>query len=257
MTLRSRLRAVVRRAVLGTLTAALLSSPTAAAAAQGSEETIQMSWDGRSYADQTVESFVGAPVVVPGDQDSSTLIVRNEGPTAGVLRATISNVQMGSVSRAADNDDFYDDLSVRWDSGQNSVTDLAANGDTPVMRTRLEQGETAKLTIGYELPLEVTSGNRTEVGKRSASFDVILTLGGELPEAAESRSAEPTSGDRAVGENSEAGSDWFTPVRPGPGFLAETGMNLLWLAVLGILAVSVGGMMRRAAAKHGREQRQQ
>lgn len=258
MTRRTHRVMIVRTAVLGMLSAVLLLSGTAAgAAAQTNEEAIQMSWDGRSYVAETFESFVGTPVVVPGDQASRTLLVRNEGPSVGVLRASITNVELLSSGSAAGDDDFYNDLTVHWNTGQASMTELGANEATEVIERPLEEGETTELTIGYEFPLEATSGNRAEVGARSATFDVVLTLGGERPSNQEhSSSAAPPPSGGAEETSSEAGLRSLTPQRPAPGFLAETGWNALWLAVLGAIAMALGGWLRRTAVKHGRTAQQ-
>lgn len=242
---------MVRTAVLGMLSAVLLLSGTVAAvAAQTNEDAIQMSWDGRTYVAETFESFVGTPVVVPGDQASRTLMVRNEGPSAGVLRVTITNVELLGGGSAAGDDDFYDDLTVHWNTGKASMTELSTNETTEVIERPLEEGETKELTIGYEFPLQAHSGNRAEVGARSASFDVVLTIGGERPSDPEHISpAAPRSSGVVDESSSEAGQSVLTPQRPGPGFLAETGWSALWLAVLGVLAIALGGWLRRTAAK--------
>lgn len=242
---------IVRTAVWGMLSAVvLLSVIAAAAAAQTNEDAIQMSWDGRTYVAETFESFVGTPVVVPGDHASRTLLVRNEGPSEGVLRAAITNVELLGGASAAGDDDFYDDLTVHWSNGKASMNELGANEATEVIERPLEEGETTELTIGYKFPLQSTSGNRAEVGARSASFDVVLTLGGERPSDPEnSSSAAPPSSGVVDESSSEGGQSVLTPQRPGPDFLAETGWSALWLAVLGALAIAVGGWLRRTAAK--------
>src|SRR5699024_9901321 len=56
-------------------------TPTGPAAAAAHSEAVPLSWDGRSYAATTTESFLGTPVTVPGDNASRTLLVRNDGPT--------------------------------------------------------------------------------------------------------------------------------------------------------------------------------
>src|SRR5699024_1902204 len=50
-------------------------------AASGNEvltEAVQLSWDGSSFASSTLENFFGAPVSVPGDSATRTLLVRND-----------------------------------------------------------------------------------------------------------------------------------------------------------------------------------
>lgn len=255
----------VRAAIVGSLTAVLLSSDAAAtASAQTHEEAIQMSWDGRGLAEETRESFLGAPITVPGDRAERTLLVRNDGPSAGVLRAAITEVDLLGSGSAADGRGFYDDLTVHWDAGQGSVSELSmaelhANDTTHIFQTNLEQDATAELTIGYDFPLEATSGNRSEAGPRSGSFEVLLTLGAEAPAGVEHSPPEDRRSERHPAESpfipggetmvGEAEENFLTPQRSGPSFLADTGWGTLWLAALGVTAVGLGWWLRRTAAK--------
>src|SRR5699024_5348860 len=59
------------------------------------------------------------------------------------------------------------------------LAELQANGETPIAEIPLEQGETTTISIGYDFPVDSVSGNSSEVGARSASFDVLLSLGGD------------------------------------------------------------------------------
>lgn len=170
---------------------ALLATAVGGAAAHAAvpyDESIHMSWDGTTYTGVTAESFLGTPVTVPGDSVSRTVLVRNDGPMSGTLRASIVNVELldpaaPDVHHAtgADEGSLYDDLVVRWPGGSASLTELDANGVTPVLEVELGKGGHVPVTVGYELPAEATSGNRANVAERSASFDVLLEIGGELP----------------------------------------------------------------------------
>src|SRR5699024_1738639 len=106
-------------------------------AASGNEvltEAVQLSWDGSSFASSTLENFFGAPVSVPGDSATRTLLVRNDGPADATLRATIVNVNLlgpgaagvhhhaghqapddsGLYVGAGPQGNFYDDLHLSW-----------------------------------------------------------------------------------------------------------------------------------------------
>src|SRR5690606_40417791 len=90
-----------RRAAMTVALAAVLTAGAGTAHADPSyDEAIQLSWDGRTYTSVTAESFLGTPVSVPGDSASRTLLVRNDGPTAGTLRASIVNVELADPDRS-------------------------------------------------------------------------------------------------------------------------------------------------------------
>lgn len=194
-----------RRAAAASLLA-VLGTAGAAHAAVPFDESIHLSWDGHSYTGVTTESFLGAPVAVPGDSASRTLLVRNDGPMAGTLRASIVNVELldpdapdvhhepahrdpdGSGAPtgdpylgAGDQGSFYDDLLLHWSTGSASLAELDTSGTTQVLEIELAKGEEIPLTLAYELPLEATSGNGANVAPRQASFDVLLEIGGDWP----------------------------------------------------------------------------
>src|SRR5699024_8263843 len=197
--------AALATGLLGLLAGPAAAAPTTAAtspaAAADHSEAVQLSWDGSSYAATTTESFLGTPVTVPGDNATRTLLVRNDGPTDGTLRATIIDVQLldpdapdvhhnpehvapddsGLYTGAGDQGSFYADLRVGWGSGSASMTQLAGNGQTQILQVPLARGEQVPITLDYVLPLAATSGNQANVAERLASFDVLLQLGGDLP----------------------------------------------------------------------------
>jgi hypothetical protein len=144
-------------------------------------DPIQLSWDGSDYADTVVESFVGTPVAVPGDSVQRTLHVRNDGPSDGTLTVTITHVELLDPDAGLD-DSFYDDVIVDWGTGSGSLAAIDDAGDTSVLTRPLAMGETTEVTIGYDFPIDATSGNRSDVGDRQASFDVVFTLGGDIAE---------------------------------------------------------------------------
>ncbi len=207
------------------------------------DESIHMSWDGTTYTGVTTESFVGTPVAVPGDSASRTVLVRNDGPATGTLRASIVNVDLldpaaPDVHHASGEDEgsFYDDLVLRWPGGSASFTELDANGVTPVLEVELAKGRGVPVTVGYELPEGATAGNRANVAPRRASFDVLLEIGAELPE-------EPAAAPDPVPTGTHGRSEVDVPPAAGSstGRLQETGAGVGPLVTLAGLAAALGG----------------
>ena len=255
-------KTLVHAAGAGVLTAGLLGAAMAPASASPAyDESIQLSWDGSSYAATTTESFVGTPVTVPGDQADRTLLVRNDGPTEGVLHAVITNVELldpdsddvhhnpdhqapddpGRYAGAGDQGDFYEDLTLNWSAGEASMAHLDASETTEILTTELAPGEETEITIGYEFPVGATSGNTANVDPRSASFDVVLTLGGEIPEEPE---PTPTDPDPTPSPKPDAPSDPAAAEQPRDS-LPVTGTNLMWLVLAGGAAVFIGILLNR------------
>ncbi|WP_120003240.1 LPXTG cell wall anchor domain-containing protein [Nesterenkonia muleiensis] len=279
MIMRLKRKTLVHAAGAGVLTASLLGAAMAAASASPAyDDSIQLSWDGSTYAATTTESFVGTPVAVPGDQATRTLVVRNDGPTEGVLHAVITNVELldpdsedvhynpnhqapdesGYYSGAGHQGDFYDDLTVSWSTGEASMTHLDASETTEILTTDLAPGEETEVSIGYEFPIEATSGNTANVDPRSASFDVILTLGGEIPEEPEPTPTEPEEPTTPTAPPPETSEPEPTPSpepdAPGDPAAAEqprdslpvTGANVMWPALVGALLAFSGLILHRA-----------
>ncbi|WP_453983865.1 LPXTG cell wall anchor domain-containing protein [Brevibacterium casei] len=249
-----------------------LGTGTAAEAAP-TDTAIQMSWDGSAYSDTTTETFVGFPVTVPGDSTSRTLTVRNDGPTDGTLTVSIVDVDLLTADIP---DEFYDDLRIDWKRGSSSIKDLAAAGTTRIMEIPLAKGETTPVTIGYDFPIEATSGNKSNVGARQGSFDVLLELGGDATDpdgGAGSDGSGKDSGSDGSGKNSgsdgsgndsstqsdassnagsnaasNAGSNSDGTTADG-GYLPRTGGAMWWMAILGAVLAGAGAAMVRAVRR--------
>lgn len=216
---------------------ALLAVP---ASATSYTEAISLSWNGTDFAPTTTESFIGVPVSVPGDSASRTLQVRNAGPSAGVLTASIVDAQ----ARDLDLDTFYEDLTISWEGGSARFADLVSDGDTEILEIPLAQGATTPVTIGYDFPVDATSGNAANGGSRQATFDVVLTLSGELPTTPTPRVTETTT------ETSAGTTPATTPAgtaAPKPDGLSSTGAPVLGLAAGAVALVGLGvwALMRR------------
>ncbi|MBD8061596.1 hypothetical protein [Oceanitalea stevensii] len=246
--------------VLSTVAAAAVAVGLGAGSAHAAvpyDESIHLSWDGTTYTGVTTESFLGTPVTVPGDSASRTVLVRNDGPATGTLRASIVNVDVldpaaPDVHHASGEDEgsFYDDLVLRWPGGSASFAELDANGTTPVLEVELAKGREVPLTVGYELPVGATSGNRANVAPRSASFDVLLEIGAELP---------PESGVEPLPVPTETHGLSEVDVPPAAGSstgrLQDTGADVGRIVALAGLAAALGAglalLARRRTAAAG------
>ena len=150
---------------------------SATSAIQQHNAALQLSWDGVQYSSSTDEGFFGTPIIVPGDSARRTLLIRNDGPSDAILRGVIHNVAL-THDRA---DGFYDKLLIDWNTGQTSMRQLAANGETTIVDMQLGQGEEIELTIGYHFPVETVEGNAQGEKQRLAGFDVRLEIVGMSP----------------------------------------------------------------------------
>lgn len=227
------------RHTLATALAALVVTPAVlvgaiagpASADAEYDDAVELSWDdGATYAATTLETFFDGPVLVPGDLTSRTLMVRNEGPTDGTLRVTITGVELLDRD-AVDEGNFYDDTSVQWAAGSASLTELADAGQTRILEMDLAQGESVPVELGYDFPGERISGNAANVSQRLASLDVVIELGGDLPEVT-------TPGGTTL------------PEAPHPGILPSTGAGIGWPVVLAaLLTLALGSALVAASSR--------
>ena len=257
--------AALAAGLVGALTAPAVAAP-AAPAADDYTRSIQLSWDGVGYADVTTENFLGTPVSIPGDTATRTLLVRNDGPTDGTLRASIVDVGLldpdaldvhhqpahlapatGSYSGAGDQGNFYDDLEIDWAHGHGSMTQLAADEQTVILQVPLASGEQVPVTLTYELPEQATSGNRANVAERLASLDVLLELGGEFPTPDTPNPPEPST----PAGSSDPGDPGTPPTasQAPTGSMPDTGADLRWPALAVGALLALGALLRRAS-KH-------
>lgn len=197
----------VRRALaaLGAAAALVLGPVSAAVGADELESawdgpTVHLAWDGATYTTAT-ESFVGLPVTVPGDRAFRRLEVTNDGPSAGVLRAWVADVELAGPQGAASR--LFDDVVLDWSTvsaaSSASLRELAATPRTPIAETVLEPGASTVIQVGYRFPVESTAGNRARDGELSASFDVLLRIEGEP--------GDPDGDDGPPGEGDDDGGD--------------------------------------------------
>lgn len=183
-----------------------------------SDNYLQLSWSKDSgFVNDLPGSFVGSDSVgdsagkidsiVPGDKDSRTVYVKNNSPSKAILKGWIIDVNTynpetpdqcpgkpGSIidwegstatcPTVGSQGNFYNDVKLSWNglqSDSKNFTTLQAAPDqtTSMGEKELQPGEVVPVTIGYDFPLESTSGNYANVGKRMASFNVKFELQGE------------------------------------------------------------------------------
>ena len=233
--------------------------------------TVNLAWDGSTYATSTT-SFSGTPVVVPGDAQGRTITVTNDGPGDATLRGWVRDVVLRDAGAPDVHHttgellgDFYSDLTLAWRSasgdGSSSFRQLAAAGTTPVVEIPLARGASTRLTVVTSLPVSATSGNRANVAPREASYDVLLRLDGRdvspAPTPGPTAGATPGStpgpagapagatGDR--GDTAAAGPDRAVP--PRSAALALTGLDVLRAGLLALVGIGAGSLLLGAARR--------
>jgi hypothetical protein len=209
-----------RITVAALLVLAALALPTAAAAAEY-DDAIALSWTGSSFASELVGPLYPGPVTVPGDTGDSSFLVRNDGPSAGRLTVEIVDVELARDPA----DPFYADFLL---AGQ-PVIDLYER-DTVIETHTIERGEVVRVSVPFEFPADVTTGN-TRDGEVRVAFDVRLTLRGDT---------SPTPGGRI----------------PVTGFEVEHLATIAGVVIAaGILAVGIVAIRRRKPPLDGRRSR--
>ncbi|MFF2830513.1 hypothetical protein ACFVSK_02005 [Cellulosimicrobium cellulans] len=244
---RNRVAAALAAAL--TLTALAVPATTAAAApAATATDPVGLERDadgtplvrltGRVTPDDAVlvdGSLLGEVVVVPGDSGRAVLRVRNEGPTAGTLTASVVDaVAHRDPGGAGWTDDaFYDDLTV------NGVSASRLEGRrTVVHEAELGRGATVDVPVVYDLPVDATTGNRVLVGERVFSFDLLLRITGDAPGPGTGAASETPAGTADDAAHETGGLVSRT------GGVVEPGLAPWWAAVAGGLVLVAAGAVR-------------
>jgi hypothetical protein len=218
-------------------------------------------WDGQGSRSIVVTGDLwGDVLVVPGDSGRAGVSVRNDGPTAGTLTASIVDV---TVHRSPDDpawidDLFYDHLTIDGIP----VTELEGRR-TLVRSVPLAAGETTEIPLVFGF--EGWTGNRTGggldpsgtvvnpdgVGFREVTFDVDLRIGGDTPDE------EPETPGGAPGDATHGAGTGKAETRAGAvGPLAATGGTALsgapWpLGALALLALAAAAATRALRRRSG------
>ncbi|MCL2653988.1 MAG: hypothetical protein FWD63_09415 [Propionibacteriaceae bacterium] len=210
-------------------------------------DPISLAWDAPSaslvwqpgQSASAMGSFVGSPVVVPGDHYERTLHVRNDGPSAATALVQIVNVSASGPSDAV-NSDLDSLLHLTWQTGGSGADmtwrqAIEAGDPTWGIQFDVEQGAEFSVTAGYYFPIDATTGQSGGHTSYAMRFDVRITLTGK----ADGPATPPTDPKPSP-----------TPAPPGVG--ASTGGTLLYGAwagwaptLLGAALVSVALAWRR------------
>ncbi len=155
-------------------------------------DTINLAWDGSAYATSS-SSFLGAPVVSPGDHLTRTAAFTNAGPSAAVATVQIVDVTVTTPDGAA-NTDLQDCVHLTASSGGRSVdtiwrqaatgaSDVNAYGERVSWQTQFNvpQGGDFTVTLGAYFPAGETGGNGKGQPSQILSAHVRVSLVGETP----------------------------------------------------------------------------
>lgn len=225
----SRTVRAVATAVMGPLLALALLGATAAPAAAAGDELL-VSTDGVDFvADSTLPLFTGMGRVVPGDQSTEQVWVRNDSGVAAVLRVDL-------VDPSADDAALADavSLSVAPQGGTASspvtIGTGVGNGGCTVL------GGGMALAAGESLRLDLTAGvDPALAGRHGMRGTVRFRLRAVLVETAAAGEVTPGRACRESPEHSVA------PSTPGSGRLPNTGSgSLLPLGPFAGVALLVG-----------------
>lgn len=268
--------------IVGASTASAV--PSSSASATPITDALDLTWDGTNPGTGT-QTFFGTPVTVPGDSASRTVTVKNNGPSDGTLTAKITNVKIVDADKsdvhhnsahvdpdgvgnlykgAGDQGDWYSDLDLSWamgsSNGHNNFRKLNAAGDTQIYQSTLAKGASIPVKMTYSIPLEATSGNKANVQKREASFDVVFTISGDTPTSPPPPSTTPPTTPATTpptqGSNPPPTKTTTTsvPSSSSPGVKIDTGNQFdmrkaLLGAFFGALLLGGGGYLLHRSGK--------
>jgi len=164
-----------RHALVGAVAALALTAPTvasAATAASAASPASELRWD-MVVGDQQVvrDSLFGGVTIVPGHDQTRTLVVHNDGDLPGRLVVTVVDARLHQAPR----DGFFDGLTVNGVS----ASALASQVATTLHVGTLAAGESAEVPV--RLALAGSGGNAALVGQQTFSFAVRMVLSGETP----------------------------------------------------------------------------
>ncbi|MFC8598149.1 hypothetical protein [Isoptericola sp. NPDC057191] len=208
---------------------------------------VALSLDGRRWTDGLDTAlFTGEPWV-PGETRRAVLLVRNDGP--GAARARVAAALGGRPEGPAAA--LADALRVRV---RPAGGDWAEAGRPAAVRL----AEAQVLPVALEVTLAPSAGN--EVQGASVPVDVVVTLAGEADAGGGTDGTDGGDGaedpDGADGVAGGGGADKDGDVVPPgdvptTGVLPRTGGVGAGLAVIAVLAVAAGALLRVAWARGG------
>lgn len=198
----------MRRALVGIGAAAALTILTAAPA---SADELTVSIGG---ADKPLELPIilapqgeSANTVVPGDALDGTLTVRNDGESAGTLRAYLIRDDAQGPDVLADDPWFSSDVRVTaagstdtidgWGTASQRIGSTDRSG-VQIAEVDLAQGASTSMDLSVDFPAESTSGNRAggdgyAPGVRETTFSVYLVIVGDAVTPAPTPTPSPAA----------------------------------------------------------------
>ncbi|MCL2490305.1 MAG: hypothetical protein FWF36_06240 [Propionibacteriaceae bacterium] len=159
-----------------------------APASANAPDPIALAWDAPAssmvwvpgQSASAMGSFVGSPVVVPGDHSERTLHVRNDGPSAATAVVQIVDVSASGASDSV-NSDLGSLLHLTWQTGGTGADmtwrqAMEAGDPTWSVQFDVEQGAEFSVTAGYYFPIGSTTGQAGGHSSYVMSFNVRITL---------------------------------------------------------------------------------
>lgn len=161
--------------------------------------TTHLDWAGRGYA--TVEaSFVGDRVASPGDRVQRTLLLTNAGPSGAVLSVELTAEEL--VPEIAANPELASAVELFWDvagvTGREAFATLVAAGSQPVAEAQVAAGQEVAVTVGFEMPADVTTEMSQSVASTVLSFGVRAHMEGDTTDPGVLPGSEVPVADLAV-----------------------------------------------------------
>lgn len=236
-------RRLTLAAALGVaLVAAGAHTAVAAPNLEGAAGRPVLTWEAEVGDATTVDgSLFGRVVVVPGHEQSRTLVVTNDGEMPGTLTASIVNAQRHQSPADA----FLHELMING----HSANRLADERETPLTTVPLAAGESVEVPVSITFDSARTTGNRAVVGEQSFGFDVRLVLSGDLPDGAVT--PVPPAPDVHHADTAGAGAPvpghpvtWDGKVSATGGTGLDNGLWHVLVAGLGVLAALAAAVRR-------------
>jgi len=214
----------------------------------------KLDWQGQGYA-VADDSFLGTPVVVPGDQVEREATITNTGPgaataTVEIIDATVTNPP-GTL-----NTDLQNNVHLTADAGGKSydatwhqAIDQSVNGVSWQTTVLVPRGDSFNVDLGAYFPATATGGRSLGGPSEELSVDVKVVMVGDTTNTP----AQP--GGRASGSGPGSGSGSGTG-SPGSGSSTsaaashgtaevETGgftalnHGIVWLVAIGVVGIVV------------------
>lgn len=248
-----------RAASLTVAIAAFASLGVAGAHAQEDSPTaninrLELSSDGTSFAPSLNEPLFPEPfLLVPGQSVSDSLWALNTADETALVSLYPTEVESTLPESAPPADDFRVGAQTQQ-QGEISIAVADLDPCVPIAQAVLAPGEDAEIAIVVSLPF--TSGNESQ--QQSISMDFVVDLrpetgGGERcsPSPGPGPTPDPIPDPEPPGLKPGPGGPLAQPdastVDPGNEPLPRTGIDVLPILLLGVVAIVGGAALRRAA----------